>query len=328
MNGYHDLEDVLSKALPEPDVCDSLAVVYRGVTLHVYGFLHGITGAGNNKYRQFIQHSIDVAPKPVLSEKRFSHVYRGIDAELEDWAPIQLWQAFSQTGRMLLHPGALASVSLLAFLEHVRKGDRFSDGLVSHLGDSPSFHLIDPDVRRAICGFPDPATYFKIGITRYLAPFSPHVSAIHVPDPDWAWLEAVEPNATISLRSLHMIEFAAAYAIEKGVTELSVFVGETHNTDIEWLATVLGHEDWLASWSPAERAVIDNTAGKARALAATVATGGNLNFERAAFETSFMSGALLSLTALCGIAAGVATLAAKAIAMSGSRQAHRDSASA
>jgi hypothetical protein len=299
---YHSIDEILGQELTEPETLDVLVVRHRGVALHVHGFLHGVTGAGNRRYRAMVQRTINASDFAVLIEKGFSRVYSGIAAELEDWAPIPIWQTFAIPGRFAMNPTALGAMIGVAVSEQFGEDDRFAaDPRTEHLGDSPKFHLLEPFERRRICGFPDPEAYLRINLDRYFHPFAKRFPAVSIPDPRWIWMKTLEPASCISLRSIHMLEFAAAFALEHGFSDVTVLVGETHNTDMAWLAERFATGD-QSGWNERERALIATIRERADALGRAAAQGRHFEPGRLAFEAAFGSG-VVSVLALA--AAGI-----------------------
>lgn len=47
-------------------------------------------------------------------------------------------------------------------------------------------------------------------------------------------MELVEPYINIPYRSVHMLEYACEVARTRDVKEISIFVGEIHNSDMAW----------------------------------------------------------------------------------------------
>lgn len=305
--GYYTIDEILGQELTEPEILDALVVRHRGVALHVHGFLHGVTGAGNRRYRAMVQRTIGASNFPVLIEKGFSRVYSGIATELEDWAPIPLWQTFAIPSRFAINPTALGAMIGVAVGEQFVGDDRFAaDPRIEHLGDSPKFHLLEPFERRRICGFPDPEAYLRINLDRHFHPFAKRLAAVAIPDPRWSWMKTLEPASCISLRSIHMLEFAAAFALERGLSDVTVLVGETHNTDMAWLAEHFAKGD-QSGWNEPEDALIATIRERAAALGRAAARGRHFEPGRLAFEAAFGTGVFSVLAlAAAGIFGGAA----------------------
>jgi hypothetical protein len=53
-------------------------------------------------------------------------------------------------------------------------------------------------------------------------------------DSNWEWLSYAERSANIPMRSIHMVEYAVAWAHRNKQSVVSLFAGEGHNTDIQW----------------------------------------------------------------------------------------------
>jgi len=216
-----------------------------------------------------------------MGEKGLRLPYSGIEVDLEDWAPVHFLDAFNLTLRMVCTPQALASVVMGAVTERGRKNDAFGThgfGRVQDLGGSPRFHLMNPLARRALVGFPDPEKYLRINLDRRRGIASP--SAVHFPDPAWKWLTTIEPVASISLRSLHMLVFACERARLANRSEVSLFVGEIHNTDIEWYTTALQENGIVGNWDERDLAIINGVRREAISMAQAAHVGDAMIFRR------------------------------------------------
>jgi hypothetical protein len=300
---YKELHEVLTRRLTPPLECDAITVEYRGVTLHVYGFLHGVTGGGSREYRRFVQTTIDHASGIIMSEKGYKTIYRGIEADLEDWAAVPLLDALQVPLRFISAPANLLAMIRVGVAESRCLYDLFEQGTqgdMSHLGSSRFFHLLDPNERRKLSGFPEPETYLRVNLQRNLDPFGPDPHQLHIPDPNWKWMTTLEPVSNIPLRSLHMLEFAAEYVLTKGQKIGSLFVGEIHNTDISWLVHVLSEEGILGDWTDREQKLLNSLRLNARTLARQAATGKDLFPLRLPYLTAWGLGLLTPLIATFG----------------------------
>lgn len=229
-----NLDDLLKKDLVKPQFADYIDLTYQGINFHVYGILHGITGGTNLEYKKFINATIQHSKGLKLGEKSMLKMYKGLDAELEDWVQVTNKDAFYLTLKLFTNPLAMGSILKTVFKEYTQKNDRFNLNTrrLQDIGGSPYFHLIDPFLRRRYMGFPSSEDYFIENSNRRKN--KSNISSIVFPDPDWRWLTYIEPYANIPFRSVHMIEHAVLQARKKNLTEVSIFIGETHNTDIAW----------------------------------------------------------------------------------------------
>jgi hypothetical protein len=160
-----------------------------------------------------------------------------LDGELDDWLQVPLKDAFRLSFSLTCTPTRLIRFCIALMRETLSKRDRFGQGETSRMqdiGGSMAFHRLEPAERRLLAGFPPPQTYLSTNLARRAG--INHFPAPIFPDPAWSWLSHIEPYANIPCRSIHMLEFATAIAKEKNVPEVSLFVGEIHNTDMEWLA--------------------------------------------------------------------------------------------
>ncbi|HVI89352.1 MAG TPA: hypothetical protein VM659_13685 [Dongiaceae bacterium] len=157
------------------------------------------------------------------------------------------------------------------------------------IGGSMAFHALHPTERRQIAGFLPPEDYLvencrrRRGLGRTLPPA--------FPDGDWHWMQMVEPQLNIPLRSAFMLEFAVGRAKRLGVEEISLFVGEVHNSDRQWLAT------WDAETAEdIVRATVDGVRRRARALACITKRPSRISFVLAS-----LAGALAALLAYAAV---------------------------
>ncbi|MDN7880124.1 hypothetical protein [Burkholderia aenigmatica] len=240
VRGYIDLPQLLRAGSNQfPEYLDALTFDFRGIRIHAYGVLHGLTGGTNQSYRELVNRTIARAPGLRLGEMRFQALYDGLDGELDDWMQIPLRDAFRFS--LALHLTPLRIVKLLrAFAREKRSiHDRFAASDLRRLqdiGGSPAFHAISPSERRRFAGFPEPSAYLAENIARREGRGA--LTAPVFPDRDWSWLTFIEPYANIPLRSIHMLEFSAATARMRGASDVSVFVGEIHNSDMAWYASI------------------------------------------------------------------------------------------
>lgn len=218
---------------------DAVTFEYRGITCHVYGVLHGLTGGTNRQYKALVQQAIDNAPgELIFGETKFGKLYRGIQIEMDDWTEIPLRDAFRMQFKAALTPMRMFMVAEGMRRERRTAEDRFGSNGVRRLqdiGGSAAFHALSPDERRRLAGFPEPYAYLVENCRRRAG--GGDRSGPVFPDPDWRWLAMIEPELNIPLRSVFMLEFAVERAKVLGASEISMFVGEIHNSDMAWLAS-------------------------------------------------------------------------------------------
>lgn len=249
----------LEKAESPPSLLDSIDLDYRGIKVHVYGILHGITGGTNQEYVDFVNATISQSSGYRFGEKGMLKLYKELHVDLEDWLPVSLKDMFLLAFSITNTPYRFGKFLKTILVEKFTKKDRFATSkTLQDIGGSPYFHLLDPSLRRELAGFPSSPHYLDINIKRrhgknLLAP-------IVFPDRDWEWLTWIEPFANIPVRSIHMIEFATERAILNDYSEISLFVGELHNSDIEY---------WVCNQDAILRqhAELQNIVYKARELA-------------------------------------------------------------
>lgn len=235
---YLPLHTVLAEENYElPQILDPIIFSHRGILFTVYGLLHGATGGTNAEYRQLIQRTIDAAPGLKLAEKELRRLYTGLELEMDDYRQIPFVDAFKMMFSIMHSPIRLFAMAQMSYRERVTKADRFGQCGVKRLqdiGGSPAFHRLSPSARRRYAGFPIPRDYLLINLGRRMV--GRKFASPNFPDQDWKWLGWVEPYINIPCRSIHMMEFAAELAKIKGVNEVTLFVGEIHNSDMSWIA--------------------------------------------------------------------------------------------
>jgi hypothetical protein len=291
---YFPTDEILSTATPVPTRLDSIEITYRGIRCSVFGVLHGLTGGTNSIYRDLVSDTIREAPGLKFGETRFRSHYQGIDVEMDDWLEIPPKDAFYIRFVLSATPARIFRVWNCARRERKSHTDRFGARGVRRLqdiGGSPAFHSISPSERRSIAGFLPPYEYLRENCFRRVN--ASQCAAPIFPDPDWFWMAAIEPHANIPLRSIHMLEYATECARLKGAAEISIFVGEMHNSDMEWYAR------W---WSDAEkdplvRQTVHATVERARAYASSPRRASKL-----AFNLASLAGGLLPTVFCEGLA--------------------------
>lgn len=215
-----------------PSTLDSIKIIKEDITFNIYGVLHGISGGTNADYRQFVNDSIANAPGLKLGEKGMTHLYSNLDGELYDWLAVPYKDIVKLTLSMYANPIRLAKFIRILLSEKLKKTDKFPTSVsTSNLGGSRYFHLLDPFERRKLAGFPDALTYLHINLDRRTKKES-NFKLPTVFDSDWEWLNWIEPYANLPLRSIFMIEYAREIAHLTKSSEISLFIGEIHNTDI------------------------------------------------------------------------------------------------
>ena len=303
VTSYFDLDTVLREETQSPNILDEIETSYKGVKFHIYGILHGVTGGANREYRDMVRNTISQAQGIKMGEKGLKLPYPKIEVDLEDWAPMSFIDSFLLTLRVVCTPSAIGSIIYGAITEPQRKEDPYGKngyGRLQDLGSSPRFHLVDPLVRRALVGFPSPEKYLHINLDRKRGLKSPE--PIHFPDPNWAWLTTIEPVANISLRSLHMLEFATKTAQLMNKDEVSLFVGEIHNTDIHWLSENLYDNGIKGNWAKEDIKILNEVRKTAEDMANEVYKGDAMILRRAAYLSGLGLGASPIAAAACAAA--------------------------
>lgn len=296
------LEVLDSSRAVAPALLDSLSFEYRGISVHLYGTLHALTGGTNQAYVAAVDRTIAQARGLRLGEQGMQAMYKGLDAELQDWVQIPPKDALRLAANLIFPPHRLISLIASIAREKLTVADRFGAGGVRRLqdiGGAMAFHLLNPAERRRMAGFPDAPTYLVENLRRRRG--ESRLCAPSFPDPDWHWLRHIEPFANIPCRSVHMLEFAVEFARLKGSPEVSLFVGEVHNSDMHWYHQQLdaAAESSLPDWVQAELRIVRDLA---RAIAALKHQGASTGRRRAAYLSAIAVGLGLPIAAY-GLAA-------------------------
>jgi hypothetical protein len=237
MTKYYSVEDVLLGNATKPELLDCIPLVYEDIEVDVYGVLHAITGGTNKEYISLVNKSIAAASGATFCEKSMKLLYVGLDWDVHDWVQIKSKDAFLFSFMSLIKPSFLWVLARTLWREKTTHDSAFGqNGIYSgnDISGAAHFHAIKPSQRRLMAGFPSSEQYAKLNMLRLAGKDKRQLSFI---DPDWHWLTYVEPYANLPLRSIHMIEYAVAYAKRHHLTRISLFVGEMHNSDIEWYVT-------------------------------------------------------------------------------------------
>lgn len=227
-----------------PKGLDYLEFDHEGITFRVFGILHGITGALNQEYLNFVKDSIRSTDGIKLAEKGMKQLYPGcgIDEELEDWLVLRKVDCLTMGFQLLADPRCLWMITGDALREKLRKKDPFivnERKNIIDLGESPYFHYIDAYERRElVCFLPSQEAITKDlhSMSKWYKAILPKKRHVNIEHPQWHRLLLLERVMHIPCRSIHMLHYATAYAKENNHTLVNLFVGETHNTDMHYLA--------------------------------------------------------------------------------------------
>jgi len=228
-----------------PEHLDCLEFDYQGVTFRCFGILHGITGGLNHDYREFVKRTIRDTEGVKLAEKGMKQLYRhcGIDEELEDWLVLRRIDCLVMGFQLLADPRCLWMITIDALREQLRKQDPFilhNREEIEGVGESPYFHYLDEHQRRELVGFmpsQQAITHDLHSMTRWYRNIFPKARHSHIRHPQWRRILLLERIMHIPCRSIHMLHYALAYARQYDHKLVNIFVGETHNTDMHYLAT-------------------------------------------------------------------------------------------
>lgn len=240
----YSVETILASTLLKPDELDYLKFEFDGITFRCYGILHGITGGLNRDYRDFIKQSIRSIDGIKLAEKGMKQLYPncGIDAELEDWAVLRKIDCIVLGFQLLADPRCLWMITIDALRETFKQKDSFTQNNrqhISDLGESPYFHYLDEQQRREIAGFLPSREAIKNDLQsmcHWYSAIIPKPRHKKIEHPQWRRLLLLERIMHIPCRSIHMLYFALAYAKKHNYKTVNLFIGETHNTDMQFLA--------------------------------------------------------------------------------------------
>ncbi|MCK4865199.1 MAG: hypothetical protein KAT06_07190 [Gammaproteobacteria bacterium] len=227
-----------------PNSLDYLEFDFKGVTFRCFGILHGITGGLNRDYREFIKQSIKAIDGVKLAEKGMKQLYRncGIEAELEDWAVLRPIDSFVMGFQLLADPRSLWMITIDALREKFRKHDAFITNKrtnISDLGESSYFHYLDEQERREIAGFLPSQQAISNDLksmTHWYSAIIPKSRHKKIDHPQWRRLLLLERVMHIPCRSIHMLHYALSYAQTHSHQQINLLIGETHNTDMQFLA--------------------------------------------------------------------------------------------
>lgn len=230
---YHSLKTILAGGAERPETLDAITVDYKGVKVHVYGVVHGVTGGANQDYIRLVNRTIKQADGFTLCEKSMKMMYEGLDQDVCDWLQIPFKDSFRFGLSLTLYPRALWLI-IRTMLRERQEHSLFGSSSVHMVGDlagDPLFHALDPNERRYLAGLPPSEDYLRLNVLRR---DGKDTRSIVFGDHNWEWLSYAERFANIPLRSIHMIEYVVAWANRRDQDEVSLFVGEGHNTDIQW----------------------------------------------------------------------------------------------
>ena len=262
-------EQLESSNNPPPETLDYLEFTYQGVTIRSFGILHGITGGLNREYVDFIKHAIRQVEGPKLAEKGMKQLYRhcGIDEELEDWMVLRPIDSLMMGIQLLADPRCLWMITVDALRERLRKRDPYTVNnrkQLSDLGESVYFHYLDEYQRRELVGFlPSDQAIAKDlhSMSRWHGAILPKNRHTTIEHPQWRRILLLERLMHIPCRSIHMLHYALAYAKKHNHKLINIFVGETHNTDMHYLAN--NSEQFIATLSAGERKTMQKISDRA-----------------------------------------------------------------
>jgi hypothetical protein len=234
MSKYFKLKERLTGKIKNPKLIDCIELEYKGVKVDVYGILHGVTGGTNQNYIDNVNKTIEAARGTKFCEKSMKSLYKGLDEDVHDWRQMNCKDAFIMSFKSFMDIRFPWILLRTMFREKFNKNSNFGKNNIfaaSQISGSMAFHLLKPSERRLLAGFPLPEQYMKLNLLRREGKDNRKINFV---DPDWKWLTYIEPRANIPMRSIHMIEYTVEYCIKNNINQASLFVGEIHNSDIEW----------------------------------------------------------------------------------------------
>lgn len=243
-NPIFTAEELLHSKIEPPEHLDYLEFEFNKVTFRCFGILHGITGGLNQDYREFIKKEIRDIKGIKLAEKGMKQLYRncGINDELEDWLVLRNIDCFIMGFQLIADPRCLWMITIDALREQLRKYDPFvknNKNNITDLGESTYFHYLDEVERRELAGFIPSEQALKNDINSMSHWYKAILSKSRYSKfehPQWKRILLLERLMHIPCRSIHMLHYALAYAEKHEHKLINIFIGETHNTDMLFLA--------------------------------------------------------------------------------------------
>lgn len=205
--------------------CHSLEV--DGVEYHVYGVIHGWTGAGSGDYRSMIRVAL-AGEDNIIYEKMLGRMYAGRGCvETPDFCVLRWWGQIALSLRMIL---VWPLFLLIAFkdiiLELFTRHERESTGQL----DNISYHQLDPELRRGIDGSLPTRLQVEYEMSH------------------WCTLKGVIDSYLafgVVPRSAYIAEFALNWARIRGVKKLAIVVGDRHLTEVLYFLENRVEPGWL-----------------------------------------------------------------------------------
>ncbi len=244
MNIQRHIPEALQHSINRPpEGLDYLEFEHEGITFRTFGILHGITGGLNQEYLKFVKDSIRSTEGIKLAEKGMKQLYPdcGIDEELEDWLVLRKIDCLTMGFQLVADPRCLWMITVDAIREKLRKKDPFISNdrkNIRELGESPYFHYIDAYARRELVGFlssQEAISKDLHSMSKWYKAIFPKTRHAKIKHPQWHRLLLLERIMHIPCRSIHMLNYALAFAKEHDHKLVNLFVGETHNTDMHYL---------------------------------------------------------------------------------------------
>ena len=240
-----ELEKIIKTDIAPPQKLDYIEFEFQGITIRSFGILHGVTGGLNREYRDFIKKSIKEVEGFKIAEKGMKTLYKGcgIDKELEDWLVLSSADAFFMGLYLIADPRTLRMITIDPIIELLTKKDPFIKNNKKNLydlGESPYFHYLPTTQRRELCNFPTSQKGLVKDIQSKIKWFRnifPKKRELKIEHPAWRRILLLERFMHIPCRSIHMLYYATKYAKEHNHSLVNIFVGETHNSDMHYLAT-------------------------------------------------------------------------------------------
>jgi len=199
---------------PAPAQLDPVEVCCGERRFAVYGVIHGMIGGASKEYKTFVNTRTKSLPLIGFENglKLFYPCQRGFT--------IPDYVAMGVRGSLVtgLQVGLLFPILVFESLREVFKlGGRDDDEEWDPVDYTPSYHALDPELRRGV--EPDPPLPSRLQIEYELARWGSLGAA-------WANPSAIVP------RSMFMAGYALGYAEREGLQHLDLVVGDLHTMEI------------------------------------------------------------------------------------------------
>lgn len=243
---YYTYDEIKTKKLPPPAELDYVEFDFEDLTIRAYGILHGVTGAHNRDYNNLVTRTINTASGLIVGEKGMKLIYRKchFDCEVDDWLVLRPSDSFFMGMQLMLDPRCLWMMTVDSLREYFTQKAPFPSeknvDLQVAINESPNFHYLKPSLRRTIHGHISSEEAIRNDLRILSAPgitnILPRKRKLKLHHPIYKRMMVLERFMHIPARSLHMLHYAVGLAKTSDARLVSIFIGETHNTDMEFLS--------------------------------------------------------------------------------------------